>query len=932
MFKYAPNEVGGYSIIADTYEWTNIKGLPSGVKLRFDPNKEEGVNTNLIKSSLEVSLIRLNQTDFQDIISAEENEYMGIIIEQDSPLATGPIYWDANYQPYLKPNENGAKCIFKGTLTLETYGEAYTPFAEVKLIFHDKIGELKDLLFYPKKTFDTLTSILGEVLRTVTVSENLFLEYPFDIEDGFYSNLKSPEGIILDTSVYNRKSKLDLLVEILTAHFSMLYCDFAPMRLASIDSEPVAYLQFIGAIRIECTGTRNNPTVEYHKLELQKTTYNSIDQYIYFKEDSSSSGNSSTLTREERPIFIMDTDTLPISGLSGYWQLVRKAKYIEGVNNFGLKESIFYPVTLELEDFDANPDSENSINDLVHKYWRKYIGSITYSIVYNAIKSFFIDERTLPLALGATLNNDGLLGVLAEEYQNPLQGQFLFLPPSLLIIESGATLTINISAVPVGHTTQIGVGLIARLGNLLYTYDNSLGWITYYSSSSPVVAYTLNLLNLGQETTGTKTGISFPPFRVGTAIEITAFAIWSFSGSPVSGDYLYVTDLKVKAVSVGNYPRKLSIKTILSESRRTPVTFEGKFYNLPSINGRFSLYHSGILATGLDYKVDESGEELNSDNIIAPSAFLYKGNNATLLVHVSDMLGVNHMSDRWEFNADILPLTDEPSTGADIETAEYTAITLSSITCGGKNIIGWSNVSEYGVYTAKVSGGAWTKHQFGTTLTDDTFSGVASTGLVPDELYYYKAYMIIDGETYYGQRRKITTVAPVLETIDGTSTASTTIGTTGGIRITGNSFITEYGMYYATNVNGPYTKQKKGNTLAYDSFPATITGLVKNTTYYYKAYVIINGKTYYGNIQTDTTKDLYTLTLSTCGDSTGTGTQSKNPSQATYEYGTSVIITAEPDIGVFDSWKKAGVHYSYNNPITIVIDGNMTFCAKFTSL
>jgi glucose/arabinose dehydrogenase len=68
----------------------------------------------------------------------------------------------------------------------------------------------------------------------------------------------------------------------------------------------------------------------------------------------------------------------------------------------------------------------------------------------------------------------------------------------------------------------------------------------------------------------------------------------------------------------------------------------------------------------------------------------------------------------------------------------------------------------------------------------------------------------------------------------------------------------------------------------------------------------------------------YSLTVNT----SGSGTVSKNPSQATYSSGSSVVLTATPAAGYrFNAW--SGSATGSTNPLTVTMNGNKTITASF---
>lgn len=78
--------------------------------------------------------------------------------------------------------------------------------------------------------------------------------------------------------------------------------------------------------------------------------------------------------------------------------------------------------------------------------------------------------------------------------------------------------------------------------------------------------------------------------------------------------------------------------------------------------------------------------------------------------------------------------------------------TTSILNTGGNTIVGWSNVTQYGMqYT---TGTTWTTIQYGTTLTSDSFN-VDITGLTSNTTYSYRSYIVYSGVTYYGATKTI---------------------------------------------------------------------------------------------------------------------------------------------------------------------------------
>jgi hypothetical protein len=196
---------------------------------------------------------------------------------------------------------------------------------------------------------------------------------------------------------------------------------------------------------------------------------------------------------------------------------------------------------------------------------------------------------------------------------------------------------------------------------------------------------------------------------------------------------------------------------------------------------------------------------------------------------------------------------------------------------GGKNIIGWENVTEYGVEYKLTGATDWTRIKVGITLGANNFD-YTITNTTPNKSYNYRAYVMIGNNSYVdhsNDNNPITTlpapptppptppvIIPSVTTIKGTSGIGQINGT-GGNSIPANVFVAieKYGMEYkessladvpanwhlspAIALSGP---------LSVGNFILDITGLAQSTSYDYRAYIQVAGIKYIsGSWQTDIT-------------------------------------------------------------------------------
>jgi hypothetical protein len=206
---------------------------------------------------------------------------------------------------------------------------------------------------------------------------------------------------------------------------------------------------------------------------------------------------------------------------------------------------------------------------------------------------------------------------------------------------------------------------------------------------------------------------------------------------------------------------------------------------------------------------------------------------------------------------------------------------LGSLITGGKNIIGFNILTEYGIKYRKwhdvypygdipiglenllegitemdnIDGwGMWMKKSVTGSLNVDNFT-MTLTDLENNTIYQYRAYVKSGIYEYTGNTLQITTLpAPIISSITTrTGTAGIySIEDTGGIDITGYGDIDYYGMQYrvygATTWKYSPAPPSSGH-LHVNNFLRTITGLLPVTNYEYRAFMSINGIRYYGQIK-----------------------------------------------------------------------------------
>ena len=124
------------------------------------------------------------------------------------------------------------------------------------------------------------------------------------------------------------------------------------------------------------------------------------------------------------------------------------------------------------------------------------------------------------------------------------------------------------------------------------------------------------------------------------------------------------------------------------------------------------------------------------------------------------------------------------------------------------------------------------------------------TGLSPHTTYYVRAYAIQNGQVHYGTSFSFSTdmTATAVSTSGATNVTATSATLNGSIIKEGSPAYSEKGFCYATTPNPTVSNIKLiVNGTGEGDFTTTVNSLSYNTTYYYKAYAIQNGKVIYGS-------------------------------------------------------------------------------------
>lgn len=184
-------------------------------------------------------------------------------------------------------------------------------------------------------------------------------------------------------------------------------------------------------------------------------------------------------------------------------------------------------------------------------------------------------------------------------------------------------------------------------------------------------------------------------------------------------------------------------------------------------------------------------------------------------------------------------------------------------TTGGMNIQGFNVLTEYGMQYRTGVTGTWTVKPTLGSLAVDNFT-TSLTGLSENKSYQYRAYIKSGTFGYTGNTLSVTTLAtPIVPSVTTRITSGIAIDSiinTGGININVFASVQYRAMQYR-KWNGFaweswVTTTLIAGALAVNNYTITITGLLPSSIYQYRAYIVVAGTPYYGNISETATAAL----------------------------------------------------------------------------
>ena len=129
-----------------------------------------------------------------------------------------------------------------------------------------------------------------------------------------------------------------------------------------------------------------------------------------------------------------------------------------------------------------------------------------------------------------------------------------------------------------------------------------------------------------------------------------------------------------------------------------------------------------------------------------------------------------------------------------------------------------------------------------------TFHNVSMTGLTCGTTYYVRSYAIsTSGTTGYGTQRTFSTPNTASVATTAVSAITTTTASSGGSGIACAASVTQKGIVWSTTPNPTTANSSTNNGAGTAAYGSAMTGLIPNTRYYVRSYVINGGVPAYGN-------------------------------------------------------------------------------------
>lgn len=175
----------------------------------------------------------------------------------------------------------------------------------------------------------------------------------------------------------------------------------------------------------------------------------------------------------------------------------------------------------------------------------------------------------------------------------------------------------------------------------------------------------------------------------------------------------------------------------------------------------------------------------------------------------------------------------------------------------GKTATSGGNVTSEGGAVVVSRGVCWSQTPNPITSNDKTYDGYGKgvftselTDLVPNTVYYLRAYATNSIGTAYSNEISFTTAKvslPMVSSISARDITANSATLGGNVTNDGNDIVSDRGVVYATTQNPTLANSKYPMGTGLGIFSSNVTGIASKTTYYVRAYATNSVGTVYGS-------------------------------------------------------------------------------------
>ena len=347
---------------------------------------------------------------------------------------------------------------------------------------------------------------------------------------------------------------------------------------------------------------------------------------------------------------------------------------------------------------------------------------------------------------------------------------------------------------------------------------------------------------------------------------------------------------------------------------RTTATLNGTILNPDNVN---------LTAKGFEWKPSSATEytpvTVTGDGLTYDLTGLTAGTSYTYRAFISSAAGTVYGDD-----ISFTTLTQDPTVATnDASAVEDRAATLNGTITNPDSLTITSKGFKWKISSAT--------EYTPVNVTGDEFT-YNVTGLTGGTEYSFKAFMVFEGDSLYGEEKTFTTKAsPTVATNaatsvgENTATLNATITNPDEIGITSKGF--EWKVSNATDFNDTVTVT--GNEFTYN-----LTGLTAGTNYTYRAFIVTAGGTIYGdNVNFETPVPTPTPQLTITSDATSGATTICSGGSTVVTYTASLTLGGTPMAVSSYSWSvPSSMQYLTNgNTCTVIYTSTGTYTVTCTA-